>query len=97
MRTTVNRYRRSGKRAGLRFLWLSENAIVMAEDASRTPAGRRPMPFDSPPGLILRMAGEAAEGTICSACRRRAGGRIIVVTMKSACSVGVSLAAWVED
>src|SRR5258705_2457291 len=35
------------------------------------------------------MAGEAAKGTICSACRRRAGGRIIVSTMKTACSVGV--------
>src|SRR6267143_2173862 len=35
------------------------------------------------------MAGEAAKGTICSACRRRAGGRIIVSTMKTVCSVGV--------
>src|SRR6266853_305972 len=35
------------------------------------------------------MAGEAAKGTICSACRRRAGGRIIVLTMKTACSAGV--------
>jgi hypothetical protein len=48
MRTTVNRYRISGKQACLRFLWLSENVIVMAENAqpggSRTPADA----FDSP-------------------------------------------------
>src|SRR5216684_6714752 len=34
--------------------------------------------------LISRMAGRTAEGLICSACRREAGGRIIAVTMKTA-------------
>jgi hypothetical protein len=48
MRTTVNRYRISGKQACLRFLWLSENVIVMAENASRASAGRRPMPLIRP-------------------------------------------------
>jgi len=32
----------------LRFLWLSENAIVMAEGADLTPAERRPMPLIRP-------------------------------------------------
>jgi hypothetical protein len=48
MTATVNRYRRSGKRACLRFLWLSENVIVMAENASWASAGRQPMPLIRP-------------------------------------------------
>jgi hypothetical protein len=32
----------------------------------------------SPNGLIPRMAGSIAKGTICSACRRHQAGRIIV-------------------
>src|SRR5882724_2257926 len=89
MRTMVNGYRRSGKQARLRvFLVIGKRD---RDGGRRQPdaVGRRPMPFDSPRGLILRMAGDAAKGTICSACRRRAGGRIIVVTMKTACSGGV--------
>jgi hypothetical protein len=45
MREMVSRYLYRTKPAGLGIFWLTENAIVMAQDAGRMPAG---IP-DSPP------------------------------------------------